>query len=99
MVIGYVNYAPAKVTFKPDDGSITTFRKMTFYVLQDENKLVDCFTLNVVSILRHFVQRLLKAHSPLGDFIRGNKHKIKPSGNRLYTLFSAAIRANKVAKW
>jgi hypothetical protein len=50
MAIRYRSSAPAKITLNPDDASVTLFGLMTFYVILDDNKLVDCFTLNMVCI-------------------------------------------------
>ncbi|CAB3993527.1 Bactericidal permeability-increasing [Paramuricea clavata] len=50
MAIRYCSSAPAKITLNPDDASVTLFGLMTFYVILDDNKLVDCFTLNMVEV-------------------------------------------------
>ena len=53
MAIGYRDSAPVKISLKPDDGSATLFGEMTFYVLLDDDRLMNCFVLSVVCIQMH----------------------------------------------
>ncbi|XP_028397836.1 putative BPI/LBP family protein At1g04970 [Dendronephthya gigantea] len=50
MAFGVRGTAPCEVTLKPNDGSITLFGLITFYVILDDNTLVDCFTLNWIEL-------------------------------------------------
>ena len=52
MAVSYKDSAPAEITLNPDDGSVTFFGDMTFYVILDDDRLVNCFVLNVVCIQR-----------------------------------------------